>query len=635
MSDDLDKLSRLTPPDPRPEARKAALNAAMMVFDANATQGSDKPARLKGVTNIFRSVLMHLTKPSSNWGPGLAVALTVTVALPVALFVTRQGDAPTELQTAPVVAPLVVEEAVPAPAQTLGRADLQSLSDDEAPEARLWPRPETRRVAPAPEIIDQMPQGIAPGEQFAEAGLSGFQTVVQQPVSTFSADVDTASYARMRRAILAGQVPPPQMIRTEEVVNAFDYDYPAPEDREVPFRATTTLTDSPWTEGAQLLHIGVQGYDLPPDDRPQANLVFLIDASGSMAAADKLPLLKRSLEMLLGQLAPEDTVAIVVYAGDAGVVLEPTPAAQADTIGAALTRIGSGGGTAGAAGIEAAYALAERAFVEGGANRVILATDGDFNVGASDPDALQRLIEEKRDSGVFLSVLGFGTGNLRDDTMQALAQAGNGTAAYIDNLREARRVLVEQVEGSLFTIAKDVKFQVEFNPTVVEQYRLIGYETRALSREDFNDDRVDAGEIGAGHSVTAIYEVLPHGVRPAADPLRYGAAEVPPARVDTSGRANEVAFLQMRWKAPDGVESEVVSLPVEAGGAVPFRGAPAHVRFGIAAAAFAEKLRGADGPDDLAWAEIAQLARGAIGDDPDGRRRELVELVELMAAMAP
>ncbi|MEL6586898.1 MAG: von Willebrand factor type A domain-containing protein [Pseudomonadota bacterium] len=431
----------------------------------------------------------------------------------------------------------------------------------------------------------------------------------------------TASYARLRRAILAGQIPSPHMVRTEEVINAFAYDYPAPTTPDTPFRATTTVTDSPWTEGAHLLHIGIQGYAPRDADRPAANLVFLVDASGSMAARDKLPLLVRSLEMLLGQLAPDDTVSIVTYAGSAGVVLAPTPARDGDTIRDALARIHSGGATAGAAGIEAAYDLAQQAFIDGGANRVILATDGDFNLGVSDPKALERLIAQKRKTGIFLSVLGVGTGNLRDDTMQALAQAGNGTAAYLDSLREARRVLVEQVSGMLFTIAKDVKLQVEFNPAQVSQYRLLGHKTRALARANFDNGRVDAGEIGAGHRVTAIYEIRrPHGVTP---PGRHGAEEVAPLGAHTE----ELAFLKIRHKAPDSGTNVVSETPILADVAIPLQDAPAGVRFSIAAAVFAEKLRGTPALADTPWSDIAALARSGLGDDPMGRRRELIDLI--------
>ncbi|SFJ67830.1 vWA domain-containing protein [Jannaschia pohangensis] len=682
MTDDLDKLSGPVPA-PRQSARDAALSAGLSAFDGEfsdpTTKGSATGGRLRGVINTLRSLSMPNFFPAGS-RPALAALLVASVALPTTIFVINEQNTIAETDA---LVPARTEGGLVAQDDTRSvQADAPSTSvvaptEEAAPEPIAIPQPTTSEIAtprapvpvspqvsavPVPthtarpdlrarsEMAEPMVQGafresadmvVSPGftndptgsERYAPGAVGDYQSVADAPVSTFSADVDTASYARMRRAILAGQVPPPEMIRPEEVLNAFAYDYPVPETRDVPFRATTTLTDSPWTDGAQLLHIGIQGYDLVGEDRPPANLVFLIDASGSMESPDKLPLLIRSLEMLVDQMAPEDTIAIAVYAGNAGIVLEPTPARERTRIRAALNSLRAGGGTAGAAGIETAYDLAQEAFIEGGANRVILATDGDFNVGPSDPLALERLIAEKRETGVFLSVLGFGTGNLRDDTMQALAQAGNGTAAYIDTLSEARRVLVEQATGSIFTIAKDVKLQVEFNPAVVESYRLVGYETRALSREDFNDDRVDAGEIGAGHRVTAIYEVLPQGVRPDGPPLRYAEGDTATETATTTTLADELGFLQIRYKAPDGDESRLITAPIVVGDAIPLTETSDDVRFSVAAAGFAEKLRGAPGLNDVEWADVIALARGGLGDDTDGRRRELVELMELGASL--
>ena len=480
-----------------------------------------------------------------------------------------------------------------------------------------------------PPVLTEAPVLTQNDERSPVFSDGGFKSVTAEPVSTFSSDVDTASYARVRRAILDGQLPPRDMVRAEEMVNAFDYDYPVPEAGGAPFSVSTSLVASPWSEGAQLLHIGVQGLVVPEDERKAANLVFLIDTSGSMNAPDKLPLLRRSFQLLLSKLGEKDTVSIVTYAGSSAVVLEPTPASAREKIVSALENLRAGGGTAGANGIRTAYDLARRSFVEDGTNRVMLATDGDFNVGLSNPAALADLIAKERESGVYLSVLGFGRGNLRDDVMQKLAQNGNGIAAYIDTLAEARRVMVTQSGSTLMPIADDLKLQVEFNPAAVSQYRLVGYETRALAREDFNDDKVDAGDIGSGHSVTAIYEILPVGVaQPGVDPLRYGerreAVPVEPA--------TELGFVKLRYKGPGATRSKLVSQPIGTN-AVALGEASTAVRFATAVAGFAQKLRGVRQMDDLEWTTIAQSARAALGADTDGRRAEFARLVDLVALM--
>ena len=334
-----------------------------------------------------------------------------------------------------------------------------------------------------------------------------------EPVSTFSIDVDTASYAFARRALNAGRLPPKNSVRVEEFVNYFPYDYPKPESAQTPFKPTITVTPSPWNAGNRLVHVAIQGYALQSAERPRANLVFLIDVSGSMSPQDRLPLVKNALRMLVDELKPEDTVAVVTYASGSGVALEPTKIADKAKILAAIDALGAGGSTAGAQGIQDAYRLAESNFDKSAVNRVILATDGDFNVGVTDQSELKGLIERKREKGVFLSILGVGQGNYNDALMQALAQNGNGAAVYVDTLNEARKALVEEASSTLFPIAKDVKIQVEWNPARVSEYRLIGYETRALRREDFNNDKVDAGDVGSGHRVTAIYEITPVGRR--------------------------------------------------------------------------------------------------------------------------
>jgi Ca-activated chloride channel family protein len=450
---------------------------------------------------------------------------------------------------------------------------------------------------PAPEVVT-VPE--ADTEAFANADTNPVKVTRDDPVSTFSIDVDTASYAVVRSSLTAGHLPPRDAVRVEEMVNYFPYAYPAP-DGEHPFATTVTVTETPWNPDTNLLHIGIQGTLPDVEDRPPLNLVFLIDTSGSMQNADKLPLLIQSLRLMLTELRPEDEVAIVTYAGSAGQVLEATPASDRRTILNALDRLQAGGSTAGQAGLQQAYAVAEDMAEDGEVTRVILATDGDFNVGLSDPEALKDFIADKRETGTYLSVLGFGRGNLDDATMQALAQNGNGQAAYIDTLSEARKVLVDQLTGALFPIAGDVKIQIEFNPGQVAEYRLIGYETRALAREDFNNDRVDAGDIGAGHSVTAIYEVTPVG-SPAvlSTPLRYSAEEV-------AAVSDELAFLRLRYKRPGESTSQLIETPVLPGAGE----AGDDVRFSTAIAGFGQLLRGAEHTGDWSYADAIDLANGA------------------------
>ena len=464
-------------------------------------------------------------------------------------------------------------------------------------------------------------------DRFTDFTPNPVKVVADEPVSTSSIDVDTASYAFLRAALNDGWLPDTDAVRTEELVNYFPYDYAPPETRDAPFSAHVSVMPAPWNDAARLMHIGIKGYALDRAETPPANLVFLVDTSGSMDEPNKLPLLVRSLKLLLTGLAPEDRVAIVAYAGAAGVVLEPTPVSERRTIVASLERLGAGGSTAGAEGIREAYRLAARHFVAGGVNRVILATDGDFNVGISDPDALEDYIARKRESGVSLSVLGFGMGNYNDALMQRLAQHGNGNAAYIDSLSEARKVLLEQAASTFVTIAKDVKIQVEFNPAAVREYRLIGYETRMLAREDFRNDRVDAGEIGAGHTVTALYELIPVGAGgERIAPLRYQREGAEPG----TGFDGEFAYLKIRYKLPDAESSKLVTRAVTAADAFEtVDAAPRDVRFAAAVAAFGELLRGGRYTGEYGYEDVASLARGARGEDPFGYRNEFVQLVRL------
>ena len=444
---------------------------------------------------------------------------------------------------------------------------------------------------PAP--IDILPQAEENRDRFEEFKTNPVRSAATDPVSTFSIDVDTASYSFVRRSLKEGLLPQADTVRVEEMVNYFPYDWKGPDAASTPFNSTVSVMPTPWNEHTKLMHVAIKGYDVTPTEQPKANLVFLLDVSGSMNEPDKLPLLQSAFRLLVSKLNPEDTVSIVTYAGEAGTVLEPTKVSERAKILSAIDHLTPGGSTAGEAGISEAYKLAEQSFVKGGVNRVMLATDGDFNVGQTDDDDLKRIIEEKRKSGVFLSVFGFGRGNLNDQMMQTIAQNGNGTAAYIDTLAEAEKVLVQDASSTLFPIAKDVKIQVEFNPAAVSEYRLIGYETRALNREDFNNDRVDAGEIGSGHSVTAIYEITPKGSPPRSiDDLRYGEASTENGGV---ANADEYAFVKIRYKLPAEDVSKLIETPVTKANEVSsFDAAGADQRFSVAVAAFGQKLRGAD-----------------------------------------
>jgi len=488
-------------------------------------------------------------------------------------------------------------------------------------------------IAPVPPQ-DDVHQGYYKDEgrdKFEEFNVNPFKQVSAEPVSTFSVDVDTSSYSFMRRQLNNGQMPSKSAVRVEELINYFDYNYALPEDASQPFKPTVTLMDSPWAEGKQLMQIGIKGFEID-GPQPKSNLVFLLDISGSMNSPDKLPLLKNSLKLLLSKLNDDDTVSIVTYAGHTGVALEPTPVSEKSTIINAMDNLRAGGGTAGAAGIELAYKMAEENFDDEAVNRVILATDGDFNVGISDPKKLEEYVEKKRNTGIFLSVLGFGQGNYNDHIMQSLAQNGNGVAAYIDNLNEARKVLVEEATSSLFPIAKDVKIQVEFNPNAVAEYRLIGYETRHLNREDFNNDKVDAGDIGAGHTVTAIYEIVPTGSSAVSvDPLRYGDAEekTETATADTDF-SNEIAFLKMRYKLPKEDTSTLITTPITTA----LEGtAGQEQKFATAVAGFAQLLQGGHHlSGDFDYDDVIALAQEGKGEDTFGYRAEFINLVKLTKA---
>ena len=452
-----------------------------------------------------------------------------------------------------------------------------------------------------------------------------FRATKENPLSTFSIDVDTASYSNVRRFLQSDELPPSGAVRIEELINYFPYDYPEPKPGN-PFSVNVEVSHAPWNGLHQLVRVGLKGRGIPKTERPASNLVFLIDVSGSMQDANKLPLLKRSLRALVETLAAKDRVAIVVYAGSSGLVLPPTEGAERERILKALDELEAGGSTNGAEGIQLAYRTARENFVKAGNNRVILCTDGDFNVGVTSQSELVSLIEAERASGVFLSVLGFGTGNLKDSTMEKLADKGNGHYAYIDSLSEGRKVLVEQAGATLFTIAKDVKIQVEFNPSLVVGYRLVGYENRLLAKEDFNDDRKDAGEIGAGHSVTAFYEIVPVGQplpdQSSVDPLKYHA---PPREAAIS---DELLTVKLRYKAPDGDSSRLLEVPVRAGAEIAFERASQDFQFAAAVAAFGMKLRSSPQSENISWEEIQKIAQRSLSEDSGTYRAEFLTLVE-------
>ncbi len=673
--DDLDDLkAAMQAATPAPDPAKRAENMARAAENFAALQGSRTEARptpATGRSGLMTGVRQMLTTLTSRGG----LAMTTAIVACGVLFLSPAGrniwqpPAPGGLTVAPPqeAAPVALDEAdlavdtaeeapmaepvpvIPQAVQpvTSGgtsashprsepRATSRSVGLSEAaPALRATPAPaasggpgadaEAGFLLDGPVVERPIPlPAEADTEAFPEADANPVKVTAEEPVSTFSIDVDTASYAVIRSSLMRGQLPPRDAVRIEEMINYFPYDYPAPDAGEAPFRPTISIFETPWNPDTEIVHIALQGQLPAIADRPPLNLVFLIDTSGSMDDPAKLPLLKQSFRLMLGNLAPEDEVAIVAYAGSAGQVLAPTPASDRAAILAALDALGAGGSTNGQGGLEQAYTVAEGMAEDGEVSRVILATDGDFNVGLSDPARLTDFIAEKRDSGTYLSVLGFGRGNLDDATMQALAQNGNGTAAHIDTLSEAQKVLVDQLTGALFPIADDVKVQIEFNPAVIAEYRLIGYETRALRREDFNNDRVDAGEFGAGHSVTAIYEVTPVG-SPAVlnDPLRY-ETETPVA-----GESDELGFLRLRYKAPGEDVSHLIEAPITGGGTP-----GGEALFAAAIAGFGQLLTGATYLGDWGWDEAIALANANRGEDAFGYRTEAVQLMRLAESLA-
>lgn len=475
--------------------------------------------------------------------------------------------------------------------------------------------------------LRRAPNTVADRERYQHFDDNSLKLAHSEPVSTFSVDVDSGSYANIRRMLKEGRLPRRDAVRIEELINYFDYDYPLPDSRKQPFSVTTEIAPTPWNHNSHLLHIGLKAFAQKQTQLPPANLVFLIDVSGSMRAQNKLGLLKKSLRMLVKRMRTQDRISIVVYAGASGMVLEPTGGDQKQTILNALEGLQAGGSTNGSAGIQLAYETARNAYIDGGINRILLCTDGDFNVGTTSFNALMEMVEQQRKDGIALSTIGFGRGNLNDHLAEQLANRGNGQYSYIDSLQEAQKVLVQQMSGSLLTVAKDVKVQIEFNPATVYSYRLIGYVNRKLAREDFNNDQVDAGDIGAGHTVTALYEVtLVEQADKPVDPLRYGQSQ--PDRDDRL--ENELAFVKLRYKLPDASQSRLLSTPLTRDDILTdSQNSSDRFQFSASVAAFGQKLRGGKYLHGFNWQGILELARQGRGNDMNGHRGEFIQLINL------
>lgn len=482
-------------------------------------------------------------------------------------------------------------------------------------------------------VDDQISQNR---EEYQKQIENKFIQSLKEPLSTFSIDVDNASYSNARRFIQSGQLPNPDAVRIEEFINYFDYDYEKPTGKH-PFSVSTEISTAPWNEKHKLVHVGIQGKDLDYDNLAPSNLVFLIDASGSMEAENKLPLLRSSLKLLLSQLNKNDRIAIVAYAGAAGLVLESTPATETEKIMKALDAVSAGGSTAGGAGIQLAYSLAKDNLIKEGNNRVILCTDGDFNVGVNSPKELVEMIETKRNDGIYLTVCGFGMGNYKDYQMEELSNAGNGNYFYIDNIQEAKKVFVTQMRATLFTIAKDVKIQIEFNPAKVAAYRLIGYENRMLQKEDFNDDKKDAGELGAGHNVTALYEIIPVGVKseflPSVDDLRYQKDDKIKESYTAAASSDELLNLKLRYKKPNEDTSNLIVNPLKDDN-IKLEKTSDNFRFSAAVAAFGMLLKKSEFKSNASYEQVISLAKSAKGQDTEGYRAEFLKLVESCQLMS-
>ncbi len=665
--EDLKNLFQSTPA-PDTERKKESLNLAMAAFEAQKFAISKNNAKSAQGSSLFARLMDKITSDrSKDMTPknrrlvysgifgGLATAC-------VALLIYSNGTVPVKTNGAAVqemaLADASMDTQKTKEVAAAPEANQRMAADMAAPAAEMQmsiepapAAPTMRKAMPAP--IPPISGGVAVSgmlappvgdyygqtaqnegrDKFTDFEQNSIKQVKVEPVSTFSIDVDTASYSFVRSNLNEGVLPQPDAVRIEELINYFDYAYPGPSTQEEPFKTSVVLKDSPWNKGKKLITIGIKGYDIQKAEAPDSNLVFLLDTSGSMNEPNKLPLLKQSFALLLDSLKPTDKVSIVVYAGSAGVVLQPTPVSEKGKILQALQGLEAGGSTAGGEGIRAAYQMAQTYFNEKAVNRVILATDGDFNVGITDPEELEGFVEREREKGVFLSVLGFGRGNYNDDMMQKLAQNGNGVAAYIDTLNEARKVLVQEAGAALFPIAKDVKIQVEFNPAQVSEYRLVGYETRALNTEDFNNDKVDAGDIGAGAEVTAMYEITPVGGQTMVDESRYA-----PKAEEAEPKNDELAFVKVRYKLPKENESKLITTPVTAKNVTTDATLIRETNWAEAVAGFGQLLKGGKFTGSLTYDDVIKQADANKGEDKFGYRAEFINLLyqaKTAASMKP
>ena len=652
-------------PEFSPAKRRQAVEQAESLYIQVSASLKESQRRQRPIDNekskwtMFRSLFM---KQTANFGGMVAmslIALTVgysvfqattveNIYLPqtdTVEFETMSGSEPVqelaEVQPAEEQSPGQTDfmtDSASGPLSVKQRANKQgSVSTaqsymDESEPAQHQQMPSAALLSAA----DMAETSPGPGNrnQFSDVQINSVKQTVNDPISTFSIDTDTASYSYVRRQLQSGRLPDPDAVRIEEMVNYFDYNYPLSTDRDVPFTATSRIVPSPWNSNNKLLHIGIRAFETQPTSSIKSNLVFLVDTSGSMQAEDKLPLLISSFRLLLDTLSDDDSVAIVTYAGQAGVLLQPTDVKHRQVILEALQSLSAGGSTAGQAGIRQAYALAEQHYQQDAVNRVFLATDGDFNVGISDPGELKSFIEKKRDTGVFLSILGFGDGNYNDVLMQTLAQNGNGQAYYIDTLNEAQKVLVDESTSTLFPVASDVKIQIEFNPRVVAEYRLIGYETRHLNTRDFNNDKIDAAEIGTGHTVTAIYEITPvEAMQKQIDEPRYSGNKVEP--VAAGDFDNEYAYLKIRYKQPGSETSQKIATAITRNQQLKsLDQASSDVRFAIAVCAFGQLLKQSADINDLTYQDVISLAQASKGEDNFGYRSEFIRLAKLAKSLS-
>lgn len=497
-------------------------------------------------------------------------------------------------------------------------------------EVQLQPMPAAAPIAATAMDAMAVPPDTS-NERYGQVNDNPVKRVAEAPVSTFSVDVDTGSYSNVRRMLNAGALPPSDAVRVEELINYFPYDYAQPRDGR-PFAVHTQMAPAPWNAERVLLRVAIKGQDVAKQSLPPANLVFLVDVSGSMDSPDKLPLLRSSLKLLVDEMRPVDRISLVTYASGTQVVLPPTSGANKAEIKAAIDTLRAGGSTAGASGLQLAYSAAQQSFVKEGINRILLATDGDFNVGISSTDQLKHMIEDKRKSGISLSTIGFGTGNYNEAMMEQIADVGDGAYSYVDNLMEGHKVLVNEMSSTLATIAKDVKVQIEFNPALVQEYRQIGYENRQLRREDFNNDKVDAGDIGAGHTVTVLYELTLKGAKGSVDPLRYGAAD--DKATGAAARTDELAHLRLRYKQPGQSTSELIETPITRRAIAPLSEADSEFRFATAVAGYGQLLRGGRYTGEWSYADARELAAGSLGRDRYGYRGEFLRLIDLTKSLS-